>query len=118
MIEGQPPWSYARRAGELMRASVSVLDMDTGGGEQLLALRDEWPTRVVATEAHPPNVELARMRLEPQGCSVVDVPGTRMPMPFAAQPRCVSSTCPMFIREGTPSGLIMAVIASFQRFKA
>ena len=25
-------------------------------------------------------------------------------MPFAAQPRCVSKTCPTFIRDGTPSG--------------
>ena len=83
MIEGQPPWSYARRAAELMRASASVLDIDTGGGEQLLALRDHWPSRVVATEAHPPNVEVARARLEPVGCSVVDVPWNRMPMPFA-----------------------------------
>ena len=83
MIEDQPPWSYMERAGELMRASTSVLDIGTGGGERLLGLREHWPTRVVATEAHPPNVELARMRLEPLGCSVVDVPGNRMPMPFA-----------------------------------
>ena len=26
------------------------------------------------------------------------------PMPLAAQPRCVSRICPMFMREGTPSG--------------
>src|SRR6478752_5811688 len=26
------------------------------------------------------------------------------PTPFAAQPRCVSSTWPTFMREGTPSG--------------
>ena len=26
------------------------------------------------------------------------------PKPFAAQPKCVSSTCPTFIRDGTPSG--------------
>lgn len=83
MIEGQPPWSFSRRAAELMLASESVLDMDTGGGEQLLTLREHWPTRVVATEAHPPNVEVARARLEPVGCSVIDVPWHRTPMPFA-----------------------------------
>ena len=27
-----------------------------------------------------------------------------MPRPFAAQPRCVSRICPMFMRDGTPSG--------------
>ena len=83
MIEGQPPWSYTTRAGELMGTSASVLDIDTGGGERLLQLREYWPSRVVATEDHPPNVELARTRLEPVGCSVVDVPWSRTPMPFA-----------------------------------
>lgn len=83
MIEGQPPWSYSGRAGELMRASESVLDMDTGGGEQLLTFREHWPTRVVATEAYPSNVDVARARLEPVGCSVIDVPWDRTPMPFS-----------------------------------
>lgn len=83
MIESPPPWSYSKRAGELMRQSASVLDLDTGGGETLLGLREHWPTKVVATEAHPPNVELVRTRLEPEGCSVVDVPWNRTPMPFA-----------------------------------
>ena len=83
MREDQPPWSYTSRASELMDSSGSVLDMGTGGGERLLVLRERWPTRVVATEDHPPNVELARSRLEPLGCSVVDVPSNRTPMPFA-----------------------------------
>ncbi len=83
MIEGEPPWSYTTRAGELMCASTSVLDIDTGGGERLLGLRKHWPPRVVATEAHPPNVALARSLLEPEGATLVDVPWNRTPMPFA-----------------------------------
>src|SRR5213078_1381730 len=30
------------------------------------------------------------------------------PRPFAAQPRCVSSTWPTFIRDGTPAGHLVA----------
>ena len=36
-------WSYLDRAAELMRGSSSVIDMDTGGGEKLLSLREHWP---------------------------------------------------------------------------
>ena len=65
------PWSYLDRAGELMRRSVSVIDMDTGGGEKLLGLREHWPARVVATEDYAQNFELARERLSPLGVEVV-----------------------------------------------
>ncbi|MCY3603542.1 MAG: hypothetical protein OXH12_10745 [Chloroflexi bacterium] len=50
MVVDQEPWSYLDRAAELMAQSSSVLDLDTGGGEKLLALRGHWPARVVATE--------------------------------------------------------------------
>lgn len=73
MIEEDVPWSYEDRAQELMRQGTSVLDMDTGGGERLLAMRSAWPAQVVATEAYPPNVELARKRLQPLGVTVMDM---------------------------------------------
>jgi hypothetical protein len=50
MLEDQAPWSYSSRAAELMRHSSSVIDMDTGGGERFLQLREYWPKKVVATE--------------------------------------------------------------------
>ena len=40
MIEEQAPWSYLARAAELMDQVSAVLDMGTGGGERLLALRE------------------------------------------------------------------------------
>ncbi|HJR81452.1 MAG TPA: class I SAM-dependent methyltransferase [Anaerolineales bacterium] len=73
MLEGQPPWSYSARAAELMKQSSSVLDLDTGGGERFLALREHWPSRVVATEHYPPNLKLARERLSPFGAEVIDI---------------------------------------------
>jgi SAM-dependent methyltransferase len=68
-----PPWSYATRATELMRTARSALDIDTGGGEWLLRLRPNWPSRLAATESYPPNFRLATERLSPFGVHVVDV---------------------------------------------
>jgi hypothetical protein len=73
MLEGQPPWSYSARAAELMKQSSSVVDLDTGGGERFLALREHWPSKVVATEHYPPNFKLARQRLSPFGAEVRDI---------------------------------------------
>ena len=78
------PWSYLDRAAELMRRSSSVVDLDTGGGEKLLSLRDHWPARVVATEDYAPNFKLAMERLSPLGVEVVKVAvSDDDPMPFA-----------------------------------
>jgi SAM-dependent methyltransferase len=83
-IEELPPWSYATRAAELLRHASAVVDLDTGGGERLLELRDYWPQNVVATEHYPPNFQLATERLAPFGVHVVDVRLTNDgPMPFA-----------------------------------
>ena len=49
MLEEQPPWSYSARAAQLMKRSASVLDLDTGGGERFLKLREDWPRKVVVT---------------------------------------------------------------------
>jgi SAM-dependent methyltransferase len=84
MIEEQTPWSYLSRAAEAMHHTSSVVDLDTGGAERFLELRDHWPDRVVATENYPPNVRLAGKRLLPLGVQLVDVPVTdRGPLPFA-----------------------------------
>src|SRR4029450_4494215 len=73
MLEEQPDWSYSTRAAELMKQSASVLDLDTGGGERFLELREYWPPKVVATEHYPPNFDLATERLSPFGARVMDV---------------------------------------------
>ena len=78
------PWAYLDRAAELMGRSSSVIDLDTGGGEKLLSLRDHWPARVVATEAYAPNFDLASERLSPLGVEVVRVAVSETAtMPFA-----------------------------------
>jgi SAM-dependent methyltransferase len=84
MEEEKPPWSYAARAAQLMAGASSALDMGTGGGERLLALREHWPKKVVVTEDYPPNVRLATERLAPLGVRVVDVALNRYTsIPFA-----------------------------------
>lgn len=84
MLEEQPDWSYSARAAELMKQSSSVLDLDTGGGERFLKLREYWPQKVVATEHYPPNFKLATERLTPFGAKVVDIHLSDFgPMPFA-----------------------------------
>ena len=83
MLLEQPPWSYMSRARKLMRSVPSVLDIATGGGERLLAMRDNWPETVVVTEGHPPNFKLACERLEPLGVRVVEADHDEYtPMPF------------------------------------
>ena len=83
MIQDEHPWSYLTRAAELMRRSTSVIDLDTGGGERFLSLREHWPAKVVATEEYPPNFALATQRLTPHGAQVVSVHLTDTdPMPF------------------------------------
>ncbi|MCB0064523.1 MAG: class I SAM-dependent methyltransferase [Caldilineaceae bacterium] len=83
MLEDQAPWSYTTRAKELMGQAQSVLDLDTGGGERLLNMREAWPAKVVATETYPPNLQLARERLEPLGVTVLDVENNELkPLPF------------------------------------
>jgi len=67
-----PPWSYEEMARELIAASNSVLDLGTGGGEKLLEFKDVLPCRTAATEGYPPNLQLARKRLEPLGIKVVE----------------------------------------------
>ncbi len=80
----QEPWSYLDRAAKLMSQASSVIDMDTGGGEKLLRLREQWPARVVVTEDYAPNFELASERLSPLGVEVVKVAVSETgTMPFA-----------------------------------
>ena len=84
MKSGREHWSYLDRAAELMARSSSVVDLDTGGGEKLLSLREHWPARVVVTEDYAPNFDLAGERLSPLGVEVVKAAVFDSgPMPFA-----------------------------------
>jgi SAM-dependent methyltransferase len=70
--EERPPWGYARLMSERMGGVGSALDVETGGGEVLAGVRRP-PDLLVATEAWPPNVAVARRRLAPLGAHVVAV---------------------------------------------
>src|SRR5690348_6076364 len=65
-----PPWDFATIVEHHVQLVADLLDLGTGGGEWL-ASRPSRPARTVATEAWPPNVEVARRRLEPLGVEVV-----------------------------------------------
>jgi SAM-dependent methyltransferase len=73
----QPPaWDYRARVAGLARTAQTMLDMGTGGGEQLSRLPARAP-RTVATEAWPPNVPVAGRRLQPLGIPVIQDAGAR-----------------------------------------
>jgi SAM-dependent methyltransferase len=78
-----PPSAYPTRAAVLLNQARAALDLDTGGGEQLLALCSHWPPRLAATEGYPPNLRLATERLVPLGVAVVAVESSeRAQLPF------------------------------------
>lgn len=66
------PWDYAQLVAELAAHSEHMLDVGTGGGEQLASLTCRAPC-TVATEAWSPNVPVAAQRLRPLGVHVVQV---------------------------------------------
>lgn len=68
--EGRVPWRYLSLVAEAARDSPDLLDLGTGGGELLAALRPH-PRRTVATESYGPNVPVAASRLTRLGISVV-----------------------------------------------
>ena len=82
MLESPLAWDYRQIVLEKARGVNSLLDMDTGGGEFLSSLRP-LPPVTIATEYYPPNVPVAKARLEPLGVPVVDT-WAPVPLPFAA----------------------------------
>ncbi|PTA47455.1 class I SAM-dependent methyltransferase [Micromonospora sp. RP3T] len=79
--EERPPSGYARLVGARLTAVDAALDIDTGGGEVLAEAASAPPPLLVATEAWPPNVSVARRTLSRVGGHVVQV-GDRSPLPF------------------------------------
>ncbi len=69
--EEHPPWSYEDVARKALRGTGVAVDLGTGGGERLARLADVFPEVMVATEAYPPNVPVARDRLASLGAHVV-----------------------------------------------
>lgn len=71
--EQRPSWGYARLLGERMAEASGALDVQTGGGEVLAGI-PKAPPFLRATEAWPPNLEVARRNLSPLGGEVVAAP--------------------------------------------
>lgn len=81
-VEEEPlPWDYEATARALVKDSQAVLDVSTGGGEVFSRL-GPFPLVAWATEGYPPNVAVARARLEPLGVQVADVSELSDLMPF------------------------------------
>ncbi len=70
------PWDYVALAGEAAARADRVLDIDTGGGEVLATLG--VPRGSVALEPYPPNLPVARARLQPYGIEVRARTGRRL----------------------------------------
>lgn len=64
------PWSYTREVAKRAATATAMLDLGTGGGEQLSRITPR-PARTVATEAWLTNVGVAAAALAPLGIPVV-----------------------------------------------
>ncbi|TDC06396.1 class I SAM-dependent methyltransferase, partial [Streptomyces sp. 8K308] len=77
----EPSWSYQELARARVATAGRLLDVDTGGGE-LLASLQPLPRHTWATEGWPPNIAVARARLEPLGVTVLPAPDREtLPLP-------------------------------------
>ncbi len=72
MVEAPLKWNYHNVVLPWMREAQAVLDLGTGGGE-IYARFAPLPSTAHATEQYPPNVSIARDRLEPLGVKVVQI---------------------------------------------
>ncbi|QVK17795.1 methyltransferase domain-containing protein [Mycoplasmatota bacterium] len=71
MVEFPLSWNYTIEVLRELTESKSLLDMGTGGGEFLSTL--PLPKYTCATEGYPPNVQIAKDRLEPLGVHVYQI---------------------------------------------
>jgi 2-polyprenyl-3-methyl-5-hydroxy-6-metoxy-1,4-benzoquinol methylase len=79
-FEERPAWDYRQKVMDAFPGVTRCLDMGTGGGELLESLMP-LPAETYATEVYPPNVPVAKSRLEPLGVEVVPVE-TKTYLPF------------------------------------
>jgi SAM-dependent methyltransferase len=80
----QPSWDYPSLARKHMRGIQAMLDQDTGGGELFSSLAP-FPLQTWATESYPPNIPIAKKRLEPLGIEVIsEYRDSAIPLPDAS----------------------------------
>jgi SAM-dependent methyltransferase len=73
------PWSYSTIVAEAAQRVTSALDLGTGGGERLAAMRASLPQRTVATEEWHVNAPVAQQRLAPLGIPLVRASSLDLP---------------------------------------
>jgi SAM-dependent methyltransferase len=81
MESGVLPWSYASVVLPYLWRAQAMADLGTGGGE-FLSFLSPLPPTTYATEGYPPNVAVARARLEPLGAQVFPIDESET-LPFA-----------------------------------
>ncbi len=59
-------WNYREIVSSRFKPDITLMDMGTGGGE-LLSSFSGLPENTFATEGYPPNISVARKRLESLG---------------------------------------------------
>jgi SAM-dependent methyltransferase len=80
-ITNPPEWDYSAIARVYMQGITCMLDQETGGGEVLASLAP-FPQDTWATENYPPNISIAKARLEPLGVQVIsDYTISSIPLP-------------------------------------
>ncbi|MEV4372683.1 hypothetical protein AB0J71_36830 [Nonomuraea sp. NPDC049637] len=105
VVEEPLPWSYERLLRDRLNGAASLLDLGTGGREFLAGLTP-LPPRTAATEGHPPNLPIARRRLESLGVEVAAT-SKRSTGPWARRrPPTAAGTSPVpppgWPRPGSP----------------
>lgn len=106
------PWDYQEIVLERKLHAAAMLDIGTGGGEFLSGLAP-FPPLTCATEGYPPNVILAKERLEPLGIHVADVSAIhdgRLPFDDAAFDLVIDR------HEGAPAGELTRVLKPGGRY--
>lgn len=81
--ENELPWDYAQVIKNYLSDEMTLLDMETGGGEFLLSLGHPH-IRTAATEGYAPNVEYCRDVLLPLGINFQEADGLGV-LPFDAE---------------------------------
>ena len=80
----EPSWDYPSLARSHMPGITSMIDLDTGDGELFSALAP-FPPHTWATESYPPNIPMAKNRLEPLGVKVIsDYSDASIPLPSSS----------------------------------
>ena len=69
MVQDVLPWDYKEIVEKNIFGKISLLDMDTGGGEFLYSLSN-LPKNIFATEGYEPNIPIAYNRLKEKGIQV------------------------------------------------